>query len=91
MTAVLQTAANEAESAGLVAPISSVELERQDSCLSSDGEWCHHAMLRLSVPIVTLDVCGASELLEVLTRGITTACAAGGVQCGDCGVQVSAL
>lgn len=92
MTAVIQATADEAAAAGLVAPFAPVAMDCHVSCLSSIGEWRHHnALLQAGMPIIGVPVADDDGLLRLLSRGVTSSLATGGVLCSECGVQVSTV
>ena len=91
LVAVLQTAAREAALAGVAELFSPVHLAQRDACLTGRGIWVNHAVTRSLMPIVSLHICGASSLLDVLCRGVTTKGLDDDNICSECRAEVSEL
>ena len=81
------TAANNAIMAGGDAPVfTAVHVVWHDACGTDTGLWHEHARSMSAVPVVALNICGATDLETLLEQGNTTAFPA--ATCNTCGVKV---
>ena len=83
------TAANNAIMAGGDAPVfTAVHVVWHDACGTDTGLWHEHTRSMSAVPVVALNICGATDLETLLEQGNTTSFPA--ATCNTCGVKVCA-